>query len=200
MTRARARAAVLAFSLLALPLRVPAAPAAPDTAWIDEARLEAGQAQLKLGPGGRFRGHIEAAILIEARPKDIWAVLDDCEKTPEYVPHVVSCKLIETLDGGRAQLFRQEVKLSWFLPKFEHVFRLDYEPYVRMQVHRVSGPLERLDGSWWLVPRDSEHTLLLYSLDFEPGLPVPRFVVAATLKHDLPRTLNAIRARAEAAN
>jgi hypothetical protein len=176
-----------------------AAPAEePDLSWVDSDRLESGEILLKVDDDGRFRGHIEAAVSIAAGVEPIWAVLTDCPRAPEYVPNVLRCELLGTVDDGRAQLFRQEVRFAWFLPRFEHVFRLDFHPHTRIDVRKVSGPLERMEGKWWLLSRPEQRTLLLYSLDLDPGVPVPRFVVGSTLRRDLPRILSAVRTRAEA--
>ncbi len=80
-------------------------------------------------------------------------MLTACQIAPEYVPNVVSCRRLEVLDDGRAELFVQVIKPVFFIPAFEHVFRLDYTPYTRIDVHRVSGPIALMEGSWWLLPR-----------------------------------------------
>jgi ribosome-associated toxin RatA of RatAB toxin-antitoxin module len=165
--------------------------------WIDAAGVAAGDVPIRVDPDGRFRGHIEAAALIAASPERVWDVLRDCESAPDYVPNVLSCTRLETLENGRVQIFRQEVKFAWFLPRFEHVFRLEFDPYRAIRVRKVSGPLKRLDGVWSLLPNADGGTLVIYSLDFEAGLPIPEFVIGATLKKDLPRILRAVRSRAE---
>jgi hypothetical protein len=85
------------------------------------------------------------------------------------------------------------------MPTFEHVFRLDYTPYTRIDVSRVSGPIAHMQGSWWLLPQDNGRILLVYELALDPGMPIPRFMVRATLKRDLPKIVAAVRERAEAA-
>ncbi len=170
----------------------------PDLGWIDRAQLDAGTVLVNFGDERRFRGHIRSAVLIEATADHVWAILKDCESAPEYVPNVLACELLDTLEEQNAQVFRQLVKLTWFLPSFEHEFRLDYVPYSRIDVNRVSGPLEVLDGEWWLVPSEEQSTILVYSLNFDPGMPIPRFVVGRILARDVPVVLAAIRDRAEA--
>ena len=98
---------------------------------------------------------VRIAAEVDAPPAAIWKILTACEIAPEYVPNVVSCKKIEELDGGRADMFVQTIKPIFFLPTFEHVFRLDYTPYTRIDVHRVSGPIAYMEGSWWLLPQDN---------------------------------------------
>jgi hypothetical protein len=114
------------------------------------------------------------------------------------VPNVVSCKKLEVLDDGRAELFEQTIKPIFFMPTFEHVFRLDYTPYTRIEVNRVSGPIVHMQGNWWLLPGDDGQVLLVYELALDPGMPIPRFMVRATLRRDLPKLVAAVRDRAEA--
>jgi hypothetical protein len=52
---------------------------------------------------------------------------------------------------------------------------------------------------WWLLPKDNGRILLFYELAHDPGMPIPRFMVRATLKRDLPKVVAAVRDRAEAA-
>lgn len=165
--------------------------------WLDHERLLAGEILVDFGEAVRFQGFIRAAVLVEARPERIWDILRDCPRAPEYVPHVVSCERVESRGDGLVQLFRQEVKYAWFLPRFEHVFSLRYQPHTRIEVERVSGPIEHMSGVWQLLPY-ARGILLTYDLELRPGLPVPSFVVGASLRHDLPIILTEVRERAEA--
>jgi hypothetical protein len=170
----------------------------PDIGWIDRDALEGRAVQVIADRGDRpLTVQVRVAIKVNARPQAIWDVLTACQIAPEYVPNVVSCRSLEKVDDGRAELFVQTVKPAFFLPSFEHVFRLDYEPYARIGVHRVSGPLARMDGTWWLLPQQDGTILLVYELAVDPGLPVPRFFVRATMKRDIPKILTAVRDRAE---
>ena len=121
----------------------------------------------------------------------------DCQ--PENTDSPSDRKKLEELDGARADLFVQTVKPIFFLPTFEHVFRLDYTPYTRIDVNRVSGPIAHMQGTWWLLPQANGRILLVYELALDPGMPIPRFMVRATLKRDLPKVVGAVRERAEAA-
>jgi ribosome-associated toxin RatA of RatAB toxin-antitoxin module len=160
--------------------------------------LEAGEPALELIRGGPVT-YVEAAIVINADPVSIWDVLVACEVAPEYVPNVVACRSIEVLNDGAAELFIQTVKAVFFVPAFEHVFRMDYTPYERIIISRVSGPIRRLDSIWEIQVRDDGYTLLTYTLAVDPGIPIPRMFVRQTLRRDLPKVLNAVQERAEAA-
>ncbi|HVY64303.1 MAG TPA: SRPBCC family protein [Gammaproteobacteria bacterium] len=172
----------------------------PDLSWIDRQAVASGMVFLLTERAERPQiVLIKLAIDVAAPPQAIWDVLRACQIAPEYVPNVQSCRRLEVLDNGRAELFVQVIKPIFFVPAFEHVFRLDYTPYTRIDVHRVSGPIAHMDGTWWLLPQPGGHTLLVYDLALDPGFPIPRFLVRATLRRDLPKVMQAVRARAEAA-
>jgi hypothetical protein len=193
--------AIAPLCLFLLATRLAAEEQAPDLAWIDHDAVSAGTVFWQTERGERPQiVVIKVAVDIDAPPQTIWNVLTACQIAPEYVPNVQSCRKVETLDNGRAELFVQVIKPAFFIPSFEHVFRLDYTQYTRIDVHRVSGPIAHLDGSWWLMPQPDGHTLLVYNLAVDPGFPIPRFFVRATLKRDVPRVLMAVRERAESAH
>jgi hypothetical protein len=195
--RQRRRAALVALLVLA------AAPlvAQPDLSWVDRTAVADGEILVNADRGERpLTVLVRIAAEVDAPPTAIWKILTACEIAPEYVPNVVSCKKLEELDGGRADMFVQTIKPIFFLPTFEHVFRLDYTPYARIDVHRVSGPIAHMEGTWWLLPQDNGRILLVYQVAVDPGLPIPRFMVRATMKRDLPKIMQAVRERAEAAH
>jgi ribosome-associated toxin RatA of RatAB toxin-antitoxin module len=195
----RLRFSYLQAAGLAFFLMVAAAPAQPpELDWIDEKLILGGEILIDFGDDRRFRGRIRAATLVDAGPEIIWAILSDCESAPEYLDNVQSCELIETLDGGKAQVFRQRAKLRWFMPSFEHEFRLDYEPYDRIRVTGVSGPFKRLDGIWWLVPESPGRTRVVYQLDVESGPLIPNFMLSRPLRRDILNAMHAVRELSEA--
>jgi hypothetical protein len=176
------------------------AAAQPDLDWLDRDAIAAREVQIYVERADRpLTAEVKLAVEVDAPATAIWDVLKACEIAPEYVQNVQSCKKLEELDGGRADLFVQTIKPIFFLPTFEHVFRLDYTPYTRIDVNRVSGPIAHMKGTWWLVPEDSGRILLVYELELDPGMPIPRFMVRATLRRDLPKVVMAVRERAEAA-
>jgi ribosome-associated toxin RatA of RatAB toxin-antitoxin module len=176
------------------------AAAQPNLDWLDRDAIAAREVQIYVERSDRpLTAEVKLAAEVDAPATAIWDVLKACEISPEYVPDIQSCKKLEELDGGRADLFVQTIKPIFFLPAFEHVFRLDYTPYTRIDVNRVSGPIAHLHGTWWLVPEDNGRILLVYEFELDPGMPIPRFMVRATLKRDLPKVITAVRERAEAA-
>jgi hypothetical protein len=195
----RWRCAIALLPFLLFATRLLGEESEPDLSWIDREAVASGMVFYQTERGDRPQVVvIKLAVEIAAPPQVIWEILTACQIAPEYVPNVQSCRKLALLDDGRAELFVQVIKPAFFIPSFEHVFRLDYTPYTRIDVHRVSGPIAHMDGSWWLLPQPDGRTLLVYNLALDPGFPIPRFFIRATLKRDAPRVLSAVRERAEA--
>ena len=183
-------------ALLAGPLR--AQVPEPDLGWLDRATLDRGEVQVLAEPIEHGIVHMRFAVKVSAPLTRLWDVLKDCPASAEYTPNIVSCRSLELLDEGRAELFSQTIKIVFFLPSFEHVFRLNYDPYSHIGVHRVSGPIDVLDGHWWLVPQADGTILLVNELALDIGLPVPRFIVRATMRREVPKMLLGIRDHSQA--
>jgi hypothetical protein len=169
----------------------------PNLDWIDRELVAAGEIVLQTGKDDDAVT-IDLALRVRASKDAIRRVLAACEAAPEYTPNIVACRRIDSSDDdGQSELFVQTVKPVFFVPRFEHVFRLDYFP-MRIEVHRVSGPIAELDGTWWLIDEPDGAVLLVHSLRLRSGLPVPKFFVRSSLRRDLPKILAAVRMRSEA--
>jgi len=169
----------------------------PDLGWVDRALLDRGEVQVHPDQIEHGVVHMRFAVKVSAPVPTLWDVLKDCPRSAEYTPNIVSCRSLEILDDGRAELFTQTIKIAFFVPAFEHVFRLSYDPYTHIGVHRVSGPIDVLDGNWWLVPQTDGSVLLVNELGIDIGLPIPRFLVRATMRREVPKMLTGIRDRAQ---
>jgi len=167
--------------------------------WLDHTLLDRGDVQVHPDQIEHGVVHMRFAVKVAAPVPALWDVLKDCPRSADYTPNIVSCRSLEILDDGRAELFSQTIKIAFFVPSFEHVFRLSYEPYTHIGVHRVSGPIDVLDGNWWLVTQGDGSVLLLNELAIDIGLPIPRFLVRATMRREVPKMLAGIRDRAQAA-
>ncbi len=169
-----------------------------DQNWIDHDKLHARQILVKTDRRGESdRRRVRAAVLIDARPEQVWKVMLDCSQASDIVPRLKRCTVLERLDGGRKEIIEHQVKYSWLLPKATYVFDADYEPYQRIGFRRIRGSIKRLEGSWLLEPVTGDKTLLMYSVHINPGFFTPKWLVRSALKKDLPAALKALRARVE---
>jgi ribosome-associated toxin RatA of RatAB toxin-antitoxin module len=143
-------------------------------------------------------GSFRAAIEIEAPAERVFRTMTDCAQALMFVPHLERCRVLETAPDGTWQIILHEVSYDWFLPRASYVFRAEYEPFARVRFSSVRGDFRKNDGVWELIPRrDGAATIVTYRAQVVPRFYVPRWVMVAGLKRDLPALLQGLRARCE---
>jgi Polyketide cyclase / dehydrase and lipid transport len=140
-------------------------------------------------------GRVSATVRIRARREIVWALATSCEESLKIVPGLAACEVLETASDGTWQRIHQVIGY-WYLPKISYELRATYEYPERVSIERTSGDLSVLKGSWYFE-EDGEFTIAHYSLELAPGFWVPHWLVRVALRHDLPKLLHALRARAE---
>jgi hypothetical protein len=94
----------------------------------------------------------------------------------------------------------QQIDYGWFMPHAYYVFRADYEGFSRIRFSNVRGDFRENRGVWEFRPLEAgKATLVTYRLHLVPRFFVPRWMMRATLKRDLPALMRGLRTRAEAA-
>lgn len=137
---------------------------------------------------------VQAAILIDSPAQPIWNVLTDCNHTPEFIPNLKSCRILQP--GEDTRITEQQVKFSRFLPAVTYVIQSNYQKFRRIDFKKVSGDLRALEGSWALEEiSKGQYTILVYSLFVDPGFFIPHGIVQRNLQKDLPNILLAVRNR-----
>ena len=125
--------------------------------------------------------------------------MTDCAQALKFVPHLIHCTVLETAPDGSWQTIEHEVNYGWYLPRASYVFRAAYEPFERVSFTGVRGDFRENDGVWELSPRrDGAATLVTYRAQVAPRFFVPRWMVLASMKHDLPALMQGLRVRCEA--
>jgi len=172
-----------------------------DVGWVDWDALATGDVILRRGSDSGGEVALELAVLIDADWSSIWHALTECELAPQYVPDVIDCRLLDEVDDGRAEVFVQTVKPIFFLPKFEHVFRLSYFPPERVTINSIAGGgfIEAMNGEWLIVPRPGGKIAVVQSMMVKPAASIPKAWVRAALKRNLTKVLAAVKERAEGA-
>jgi ribosome-associated toxin RatA of RatAB toxin-antitoxin module len=143
---------------------------------------------------GSQKGMVNAAIMINAPAELIWGSMTDCFHAPEFIPGLISCKVLE--DHGETEIIEHQVKFSWFIPTLTYVFRAVYEKNRRIDFKRIGGNLKEFEGSWILEPvGDGRQTVVLYSVYLDPGFFLPQWLIQMFLRRDLSGLLLALRSR-----
>jgi hypothetical protein len=151
---------------------------------------------VSLDPGEQS-GSASASVRIHARREVIWPLITSCAEALHLVPGLVACEVLETAPDGSWQRIRQVLDYSWYVPKLAYEIRASYDqPPSRVSIERISGDLRTLRGSW-VLESDGDYTIAHYTIALAPGFWVPHWLVRAALRHDLPKMVRALRARAE---
>jgi hypothetical protein len=141
-------------------------------------------------------GSASASVRIHARREVVWSLITSCAEAVHLVPGLIACDVIETAPDRTWQRIRHVMDYSWYVPKLTYEIRASYDRPSRVSIERISGDLRVLRGSWALQS-DGEQTVAHYAVDLAPGFWVPRWIVRAALRRDLPKMLRALRTRAE---
>jgi Polyketide cyclase / dehydrase and lipid transport len=188
------RASILLAFLLAIP-----AQAGSIRADTPQGAAQGGDIQVGAAlDSGAQSGSVIATVRIHAPRELVWSLATSCEVALETVPGLTACEVLDTAPDRSWQLIRHVVDYSWYLPRLTYVVRATYDYPTRVSIERVSGDLSVLNGSWYLES-DGDFTVAHYSLYLVPGFWVPRWLMRAALRRDLPKMLRALRARAESA-
>jgi Polyketide cyclase / dehydrase and lipid transport len=137
-----------------------------------------------------------ATIRIRATREVIWAIVSSCPEALKIVPSLRECEVLERAPDGSWERILQVMEYFRFLPNVRFEVRVNYRPPASVTFERVSGDLTSLRGEW-TMQTDGDYTIAHYDIAIEPGLWVPRWIVRAALKHDLPKMLQALRSDAE---
>ena len=184
---------VAQFLLVSLLLSAPMSPAA------DLAQESAQHGDIDVAVAldvGEQSGTARAAVRIHARREVVWSLITSCAEALHLVPGLVACEVRETAPDRSWQRIRHVLDYSWYVPKLTYEIRASYDRPSLVSIERVSGDLRVLRGSW-VLEGDGDYTIAHYAVDLAPGFWVPRWIVRAALKRDLPKMLRALRTRAE---
>lgn len=142
-------------------------------------------------------GSANATERIHAHREVVWKLITSCPEAMSMIPGLIACTVLETAPDQSWQRIRHVMNYSWYVPTVTYEMRASYQRPAHVAIERVSGDLRVLRGSWDLQ-EDGEYTIAHYKVDLAPGFWVPRWVVHAALKRDLPKMLRSLRSRAEA--
>jgi hypothetical protein len=145
---------------------------------------------------GEQSGSANGTVRVHASREVIWALITSCPEALGMIPGLIACNIMETAPDQSWQLIRHVMNYSWYVPTVTYEIRASYQKPVHVDIERTSGDLRILRGSWDLQ-REGDYTLARYKVELAPGFWVPRWVVQAALKRDLPKMLRALRSRAE---
>jgi len=88
------------------------------------------------------------SALVSHTPAQMFALVEDVERYPEFLPGVVGAKLVETRD--QQQIGRLEMEKAGVRQQFTTRNTLTRPD--RIDMHLLDGPFRSLEGVWTFVP------------------------------------------------
>lgn len=128
---------------------------------------------------------VEARILISKPPEKVWMVVSDQKTLLEEERKVKRVQVLSKTGNRQSVAFT--VLMTHLLPSFNYILAQELSPPYSLTFHRVSGSFQDIQGSWRLIPAENgTKTILSYNLRLDPGPLVPRALILAAVKSDLP--------------
>jgi hypothetical protein len=143
------------------------------------------------------RKYVSGRIVINAPPEQVWRIITNpFEFRGKLSPRL---KTAQVMVDKEARSVMHCVIDVFPLPDLDYVVESNYEKNVRIEFHRVSGNLKDFQGFWEVRPWEGGmKTELTYSMFIDPGFFVPQWIVRYGVQGELPKTLSAVRKRAQA--
>jgi ribosome-associated toxin RatA of RatAB toxin-antitoxin module len=142
---------------------------------------------------------VRKEIVIEAPVERFYDLVVDYERYPEFVPGIKACRI---LDGAGPK--RVEYELDLGVKRIRYVLRMEEERPRRVAWSLVSGEWMKVSNGSWALADDGGRTRAVYAVEIQITRPplVPQAIVDRVsdelTRIQLPRTLDAFKARAEA--
>lgn len=96
---------------------------------------------------------VKRSALVPYSPAQIFALVDDFERYPQFLPGVVGARLLERKDNellGSLTIERSGIRETFTTRNLLH-------PPQRMDMRLVEGPFKTLEGAWHFVPIKDEN-------------------------------------------
>lgn len=134
-------------------------------------------------------------IVINAPIEKVFSVVSDLESYPKFLPEVK--KIHITRESPDTVVADYEVDM---VKRVKYTLRLKSEAPRRLSWTWVRGEfMKDNQGSWALEPLSPTQTQVTYTIEVTLGALVPKSMVNALVDTQLPKMLEAFKARAEAA-
>ncbi|WP_216351165.1 SRPBCC family protein [Leptolyngbya sp. 'hensonii'] len=144
-------------------------------------------------------GKYIARTLVNASPEVVWAVLTDYENSTQYLPNLVSSKVLETNQHGKVVEQVSERQIFVVTIRSRIRFATKETDKQRIDFRLVEGDLAKMQGYWKLEPvapypgAKPNQVLITTQVEAEPAAGTPTDIFYDIYKSALKDTMNAIR-------
>jgi ribosome-associated toxin RatA of RatAB toxin-antitoxin module len=137
---------------------------------------------------------VDRTALVPYKPEQMFALVADIERYPEFVPSVLSSKVLQ--QDERGIIGQLEMQRGGVREKF--TTRNVLEPPKRMSLALVDGPFRLLDGLWTFEPVGDKGTKMRLTIRFEFANPLTAMLVSRMFEKSCAEMVDAFVVRARA--
>jgi ribosome-associated toxin RatA of RatAB toxin-antitoxin module len=121
---------------------------------------------------------VDRTALVPYTPEQMFALVADIERYPEFVPSVVGAKVLQKDERG--VIGQLEMERAGMREKF--TTRNVFEPPVRMSLALVDGPFRLLDGLWTFDAVGDKGTKIRLTIRFEFANPLSAMLLSRSFE------------------
>lgn len=152
-------------------------------------------------PAGKTGVHAAAFGIVRCPVEKLWDALENCKRSPEFMPHIKSCKEVRPDQPLPANERWDEVQLSFNVLCFNKTCKIINQTTLDEPHHigwrLVKGDAKVNEGYYRIITIGPEVQLLIYDELSDPGVSVPSFVQTSLITNSLPDVIAALRNRVE---
>ncbi|MGF1458489.1 MAG: SRPBCC family protein [Leptolyngbyaceae cyanobacterium] len=156
------------------------------------AALHRGQVLVETAPHGMMGGSVSAKMYVKASRADIWAQLTQYRRWVEFFPNISRS---EVLSSGQYEHRVYQVGRKCFLAiaaEVEIYLKVYEDPFYSIQFRLDKGTFKDFGAD--LTLQDWQNgTLLTYTVQATPLIPVPSFLIEQGMRQDLPSNMEHMR-------
>jgi hypothetical protein len=142
---------------------------------------------------GRWPQRIRASIYIYEETQKIWQLLTDYDHLADYIPDLLSSRLIKQEDDTVIIEQKNKARILFFHKTLFQKISVKHEYPERLIFKGIKGDMDIYEGKWILKKINNKSTLLTYDLKVKPNFYVPQWLFRYKLKKTISKSLNAIR-------
>lgn len=144
---------------------------------------------------GAFFFEVRAAGFTRATPQQAWRVLTDYERLTDFVPDLVSSKLLSRTPNAAVIEQQSRTGFLFLSLSVRMVVRIEERPLSALDVERVSGDMQHYAARWTLEPvtfAGTRGTRIVFQGELEPDFPLPPLLGDAIVQDNVKRMVEAV--------
>lgn len=148
----------------------------------------------RMNKEGQAFFEVHANGFVRATPQDAWQVLTDYDRLHEFVPNLLSSKLISR--SSQEAIVEQHGQAGFlFIRRTIHLMvRITEQPFSSIDVVLIAGDMKHYAAHWELVPSQQNSvngTRIIYSGTMEPDFFVPPLFGRLLMQADVKKMVEA---------